>query len=435
MRRYRTLLSYSAVALVVAVVAIFSFGIVGINPLPGASARTTVNKPLAAITVTPSTAVPNQEIALTGTGLSLSSTAGGTGPGGLHQVTGTGASFIKFNGIPMGSPRATYPVVLDSGGNSVASLLVPVTTATLSPGTQSIEIIDDLGIKVTATMTIPSRVFSVTPTSSFRGTTVTAKGSGFPAFNSAISNDQRVTIKYGGAIVIMATPDSVGAFETTFTVPSNAGLASINEVKASALAGVASSTATHAVPGPSFSIAPDSGPPGFPAFISGINFQGFRTITSIIFGGAQVLPIPAPNTDADGKFNFSILVPAVSPGVHSVTLTAGGIKSVGSFNVLAPFGPPTPTPTPTPPPPPPPPPPSVGLAPLLALGIVVRVWNFDNATKSWRLFDPRDGFTGANNLLAMVPGQVYWINLLREQVEVLNGKRRALIAGWNLISW
>ena len=173
------------------------------------------------------------------------------------------------------------------------------------------------------------------------------------------------------------------------------------------------------MPGPSISLAPESGPPGFPAFIAGINFPGFRTITSVIFGGAQVLPSPAPNTDADGKFNITVLVPQVPPGVHSVTLTAGGISTVGTFTVSAPSGPPIPTPTPTPLPALTP---SVGLAPLLAADNVVRVWNFANSTKRWPFFDPRPAFAPANKIFAMAPSQVYWINVVRDQEEHLNGK-------------
>ena len=432
MRQYPTLLRFWAAGLVISAAALLLSGIVGLNPLPGASAHLTVNKPLTALTVTPSTAVPNQQVVLTGTGLSLSSTAGGTGANGLHRVTGTGISFIKFNGIPMGPPRVTYPILLDSGGNLVASLVVPVNAGTLAPGAQSIEVVDDVGAKATASVTIPSRVFTITPASSFRGTMVTAKATGFPAGNPTIPGDQRVTILYGNTTVATPTPDSSGAFETTFLVPVDAGLASSNTVTVSALGGLATSTATHAVPGPSISFAPESGPPGFPTFITGINFPAFQTITSVIFGGAQVLPSPAPNPDADGKFDISVLVPQVSPGVHSVTLTAGGFSATGAFTVTAPIGPPTPTPTPTPLPVVTP---SVGLAPLLSADNVVRVWNFENSTKRWTFFDPRPAFALANNIFAMVPGQVYWINVLRDQEELLNGKRWSLTAGWNLISW
>ena len=235
--------------MIISAAAILLSAIIGLDPLPRAAARSWVSKPLGALTVTPSTAVPNQQIVLTGTGLSFSSISGGTGPNELHQVTGTGVSFIKFDGISVGPPRVTYPILLDSGGNLVASLVIPVTTGTLVAGAHTIEVIDDVGATATASVTIPSRVFTITPTSSFRGATLTARGTGFPAGNTSVSGDQRVIIKYGNTIVAMPTPGSFGAFETTFLVPADAGLGSSNTVTASALGGLATSTANTQCPG------------------------------------------------------------------------------------------------------------------------------------------------------------------------------------------
>ena len=93
---------------------------------------------------------------------------------------------------------------------------------------------------------------------------------------------------------------------------------------------------------------------------------------------------------------------------------------------------PMPMPTPTPVPAVEP---AVALHPLLDSDHLVRVWTFNNSTKTWTFFYPRPAFAAANTIIVMTSGQVYWINVLSKQTPTLNGQQRVLSAGWNLLSW
>ena len=66
---------------------------------------------------------------------------------------------------------------------------------------------------------------------------------------------------------------------------------------------------------------------------------------------------------------------------------------------------------------------------------LLRVWHFNNSTKSWTFFDPRPAFASANTIINMATGEVYWINVFGDQTVTLNSQQRILTAGWNLLSW
>ena len=66
---------------------------------------------------------------------------------------------------------------------------------------------------------------------------------------------------------------------------------------------------------------------------------------------------------------------------------------------------------------------------------LVRVWNFNNTTKTWTFFDPRPGLRAASTITELVSGDVYWINVFFDQTLVLNSKQRTVTAGWNLMAW
>ena len=76
---------------------------------------------------------------------------------------------------------------------------------------------------------------------------------------------------------------------------------------------------------------------------------------------------------------------------------------------------------------------------------LVRVFNFNNATKSWTFFDPRPEFSDANTLEELIDGAIYWFNVTVDQLGVvLNGRTRnftCLNAGtpqedcWNQDTW
>jgi hypothetical protein len=66
---------------------------------------------------------------------------------------------------------------------------------------------------------------------------------------------------------------------------------------------------------------------------------------------------------------------------------------------------------------------------------LIRVWTFDNGSKTWEFFDPRPAFSKANTINSMVPSRIYWIRLNRDQTTSLNDTVVPLFKGWNLVPW
>lgn len=422
-------------ALAVVALVLFNSGTLGIRQAAGASNQGSTASFLAAsLTVSPTTAVPNQSIALIGTGFTPATTAGGAGPNGVHQITGQNLSLVKVAAVSLGSPHATYPINIERGGTLVATVVVPVTTTTLASGTISVIVTDDKEVAATGTFTVPKRTLTLDPTTSRRGSTVTAIGKGFPASNLGLTGNFTVNLDYAGTILTSVTPDGSGDFEITFQVPVSASSPSTNTVIASIVGASGSSTATHSVPAASISISPNNSPPGSSVTVTGSNFPAFAPVSSLTIGNVQVLPSPGPTTDRDGAFTSNVLVPDLPTGPTVAVGAVGNVSSAVSFTVSAPLILPTRTPTPAPTLAPEVGP-VEGLSPLVDADNLVRVFNFNNVTKEWSFFDPRPAFAAANTITHLVSGEVYWLNLVVSQTATLNFKNRSLSAGWNLVSW
>ena len=65
-----------------------------------------------------------------------------------------------------------------------------------------------------------------------------------------------------------------------------------------------------------------------------------------------------------------------------------------------------------------------------------RVWQVGPTIEShWLFYVPHPAFSAVNSLKEMVPGELYWLKIMADQNATLNGKRRTLVQGWNLIVW
>ena len=407
------------------------FGVGSLGPIPvsGASAPA----PLAAtLTLTPTSAVPNQTIVLIGPGFTAATTTGGAGPGGVHQITGSGASVVKIGDVTLTSPHITYPINLDSSGLLAETLVVPVNSTTLAGGSLTVAVTDDQGVTASATLTMVQRKITLNKTTGRRESDVRIEGTGFPATNLVASGSFIVTVDYGGTPVGNITPDSDGEFDTTFKVPTRAAIPSTNTVTALIVGTSATATATHSVPAAAISVSPDTSPPGFNVTVSGSDFPAFAQVSSLTVGSTAVLQLPSSTTTSNGRFIATFLVPAIGPGTHVVVATVGGVSAAGVFKVSEALQSATPTPTSAPgatvdP--------STALEPLMAVDNLVRVWNFNNTTKSWTFFDPRPGLRSASTITELVSGDVYSIRVFFDQTLILNNKQRTLSAGWNLMAW
>ena len=396
---------------------------------PEQAAPTPTNTPAPDLKVSPRTAVANQTITLTGSNFTSAATPGGAGEGGVHQITGSGSSLINLDGVLIGPPEVDYPVDLDSGGNLLVTVVLPVNSSTIADGSLVMKVTDSSGQWATASVRIAKRSLTITPEESTRGSIVTAKGAGFPASNPRTTT-QTVRLDYGGISVGTATAGSEGEFETTFTIPLTAGIPSSNTVTATGVGTTGTATDSHKVPIPTLTMIPDNGVPGATIEISGSGFPGFSTATTADIGNLSVLPAPAPTTLADGLLSISVLVPQLDLGVQVVRITVGGVTVVATFDIVEPDPTATPSPTATPLP-------AVdtvtGLEPLA--DNLVRVWSFDNSTKEWSYYDPRPVFASSNSVTQLKTGKVYWINVKTAHTVTLNGTQRTLFEGWNLLAW
>ena len=410
----------------------FGLGAPGVRLLADSSNQALTSPLLAAtLTLSPASAVPNQSIAILGTGFTTATTAGGAGAAGVHQITGTGASVVTIGGITLTAPHITYPINLDSAGSLVAPAVVPINATTLATGSISVQVTDDQGVTASATLTVPARTITLSPTSSRRLTTVTVTGVGFPGDNLSVAGSITVSITYTATAVASVSPDSGGNFTTTFPVPATAAIPSTNTVTASIVGQTGTATATHSLPSASITVSPASSPSGFTVTVIGINFPAFVGVSSLKVGPIQALPSSGPNTNGDGTFTANMIVPSLPVGPQIVIATVGGLTAVANLTVLASLVPPTPTPTPTPTIVDP----DIALEPLSAVDNLERVWHFNNTTKSWTFYDPRPGFSSVNTLSGMVTGQGYWIKVFQDQTVILNSRNRVMIEGWNLVAW
>ena len=174
------------------------------------------------ISAAPSSAVPNQAVVLIGSGFGATSVAGGTGSGGRHQITGTGASIITMGGNTLQSPYITYPIDLDDGGSWVVELIIEGNSSTFSASSLQFVAKDTGGATATTSVNLVSRKISIDDSDSRIGTTVKIKGVGFPATNVTSPKSFRVNIQYGSNNLTSVTPDTDGEFEVDFIVPNSA---------------------------------------------------------------------------------------------------------------------------------------------------------------------------------------------------------------------
>jgi hypothetical protein len=366
--------------------------------LPPAKALAQQPSPL---TLSPSTAVAEQEITISGSGFTGSSTVS------TVSVQGTP---IRAANIASGTTPAT-----DSSGNVIFQLKIESAGTTRTAGSYLLQVVDASGRTGSATLTIPSRVVNLSPASSRRGTTVAATGTGFPA-------KQSVTLTYGSTTVASVTPDSVGAFSTTFEVPNTAGIPSSNTVTAtSSGTGTPIGTATHAVPGATIAVSRSSVVSGSNITVTATSFPGFSAMTALTIGGVSAIPTPNPATGSDGSKTTEVLVPSLSLGPQTVSVTIGGITGISSVTIVA--TPVVPVVT------------NRGTGTVFADVIanadnLVRVWRYNNANRAWAFYDPRPDFAEFNTLKETTTGDILWVKVKVKQTF----QGQVLFAGWNLIA-
>lgn len=380
------------------------------------------------LTISPTTALPNQSVAVTGESFTIGGNA-------TVVAISLGGSAVSPGKINFGAP-----VKVDSDGSFVTNLVVPINSTTLTPGSYSMGATDSGGKSASAALSISAPTITLSPASSRAGSTITITGANFPLGGTSDSNDPvpLVSINYYIASnnpkrVASVLPDSKGAFTATVKVPLNATIPSVDNRVSTAMSDTAASAAaTHSVRGPTIAASPTVGKPGTSITITGTDFNAFDPVVSLAFGGAQIAIPDALTTDANGQFTLTGIVPAVETGTQAISVATGESTHTISFTVLDDPGAPASTPAV-----PDPDPVSYPLTPEGGpLGEnLLRVFRFDNVNKEWTFYDPKPEFAAFITLSELVTGKAYWIEVKRSQTKVVNGRYLDLFEGWNLVAW
>ena len=313
---------------------------IAIAPLYFAS--TVLEFPGAPLSLSPTSAVPNQTVLLNGTGFTPASAGGGLGPQKVHQITGRGESVITLNGDALRTPYVNYPIDLDKDGGLLTTVIIPATQATALAGILELRSTDSGGRAGSIELTIPSPTVAFHPAAGYPSETVRIRGSGLQASNPSLSFENTVNIEYQYVVnqgtpsqyyvakpLGQATVDGSGAFDAEFTVPQEARIPSSNFVAILPRQGEPS-TATHTVPGPSVTAIPGAAfnnqavritvkglPHNYTLPAGAVTLSGVRMPLPGYFG----VPGGRPKTDSSGKATFESLVPAPVPvGVQQLQL-------------------------------------------------------------------------------------------------------------------
>ena len=307
------------------------------------------NATIPTLVLSPSAAVPNQTITVIGQGFTTGGSAGINNGVDTSSVLIDGDSTgLKAAGVTSATSKIADggSILINDEGNWVATVVIPINTTTVKPGTYDLKITDNRGAVGTSTLEIVPRTIEVNPVESKVGTVVTVIGRGFPADNidTGAASTPSVALKYsyGTTTDTVATlvPDEFGNIEGKFTVPLNAPIPSPNVVQAEFLftptGGVEAKVVAeshHLVPMPTVTVDPPGGQSGRPVIIVGEGFHSFSTVSELRIGGIDVRPSPVPSTDEDGGFTALAVVPSLEFGPQRVIAQVSDVPGFGTFNV------------------------------------------------------------------------------------------------------
>ncbi|MSP78219.1 MAG: hypothetical protein EXR67_01455 [Dehalococcoidia bacterium] len=382
-----------------------------------AGATATVTLYGATILITPNTGVvgtPGSPVTLTATGLSASSTV--ACPAG---VTINSLAWTPRGGCPTGGnwtldAAGNFPAAVFEIGTGVASPGLGTTTGTLT-----VIVTDAAGLNGQTSVTIPSRLMTATPTSGKRGTIITLTGTGW-------SRASTVTLNYpiptsATNVIGAATTDGSGNFTVNVTVPLAANPNSLNTITATDAVSLGTNltAVTHFIPAPTVSATgvgtAATSTVGGNLTIRGDGFPQFVGVDVLTVGGLGVLPAQALNTDANGQFNITIIVPAMNTGVVAVNATAGLFAATTSLTISVATQ-------------------TVASQVQSIAASVTRVWGYDNGKKAWLLYDIAAP-SAANTLLSIVPGDAVNIVVDADCTLTTSTFTRTLTKGNNILGW
>ena len=379
------------------------------------------------LTLSKSEVAANESITIRGSGF-------GDGEGCLVSATISGANLllVSEDGV---NRDGCIDVEVSSAGQFAATVAVWVegsgNNPALTPGTHTIEVVDDEGFTGNATIIIKEPTLMVTPDVAGPRDYVTISGENWPVENEDGGNidEVEINIDEGGVNDDEdADPDASGRWSVTYRVAGDVVIPSTVPVKASY--GRDSSivrVGSFSVPAANLTVEPMRAVPGDTISLSATGFSLFESDIEVKIGSLVVNVPASAHTDGDGAIDgLEVLVPSLDPALYTVQVNVGDTVTIGELTVMDDTAAGVPMALPD---------------ALMDVGDNLEaVFYFNDATKSWQVFDPRPEWTDLNSLEALVSGQAYWILVKDTQDDVvLNGRLRSLTCSgdncWNLEVW
>ncbi|MBI2860826.1 MAG: IPT/TIG domain-containing protein [Chloroflexi bacterium] len=264
--------------------------------------------------------------------LTLEPATGLAGSQAVIRATGFAAQsnvIVQFNNNVLKQGQT------DALGNLLDTFSVPQ----LAAGAYDVRAQDASGNTLTVKFTIPApappppkpaAAVSLSPTSGIAGTSVTVTGSNFPGA-------QDIAIKFDNAAVSIKSgrtnTDAAGAFSSVIDVPTAATGAHTVTITAGGTSATAQFTLTAPPPPPKpvtvANLVPAAGNVGTEVVVSGVGFQGGKTIT-IKYDDQTMTTVTANTT---GQFRASFKAPASKAGARKVTASDGASTAEMTFTM------------------------------------------------------------------------------------------------------
>ncbi len=338
--------------------------------------------------------------------LTITPTSGPVGVYAVVQATNMTVSpgtiaqnALTFAGDPWNTAAA---ITIDSLGNmSPTSLQVPLK----GTGPQTVVATDSGGITATGSFTITQPTITISPTTGYKGDTLTVTGAGWVPGNLGL-----VQIKFNDVIQIVSTPDATGAFTGAFVVPLSASIAG-NTVGAVDINGNVAANKAFLLGPQAITIAPTSGAVGTKVTVTGVGFQPYSALTALTIGGANVLPATPVTTDNIGKFTASFTVPGLAQTAQTVTATILGVNATTFFTITAA-------------------PATIDVQLASISSCLVIVWRYQAG--NWTYYDPTDP---VRTLDSLNRNDGFWVKVSAACTLTYLGNSIPLDEGWNNKGW
>ena len=369
----------------------------------------------------------NESVTIRGSGF-------GDGAGCLVSATISGAPLMLVSDDDIGNCNG-IDVEVSSAGQFAATVAIWVegsgNNPALTPGTHTIEVVDDEGFTGNATIIIKEPTLTVTPDVAGPRDYVTISGMNWPVENEdgGDIDEVKITIDESGVDDDEdADPDANGSWSVTYRVDGGVVIPSTIPVKASYGSGSEIvRVGSFSVPAADLTVDPMRAVPGDTITLSATGFSLFESDITVKIGSLTVNVPASAHTDGDGAIDgLEVLVPSLDPALYTVQMNVGDTVTIGELTVMDDT--------------------AVGVPQALPDATsevgdnLEAVFYFNDATKSWQVFDPRPEWADLNTLEELVSGQAYWILVKETQDDVvLNGRLRSLTCSgdncWNLEVW